>query len=190
MAITNPAAQQMFGSAVAHGITPRTVATWSSLVPRTPRVMVPIQLDALVVRQGGAAWADCRMSDPPAGVTSTNRRALLPPPFTDKTTSRNPGVYLHWALPDALTRGDAIGNDAKFPCIPDRWLVLRFYPSGSITDRREVEGWVLRSGDFPADGSLPQPIPLDQWVETGPNATSIDSLTALGRGDADRKSVV
>ena len=184
MAITNPAAQQMFGSAVAHGITPRTVATWSSLVPRTPRVMVPIQLDALVVRQGGAAWADCRMSDPPAGVTSTNRRALLPPPFTDKTTSRNPGVYLHWALPDALTRGDAIGNDAKFPCIPDRWLVLRFYPSGSITDRREVEGWVLRSGDFPADGSLPQPIPLDQWVETGPNATSIDSLTALGRGDA------
>src|ERR1019366_10552328 len=58
MAITNPAAQQMFGSAVAHGITPRTVATWSSLVPRTPRVMVPIQLDALVVRQGGAAWAD------------------------------------------------------------------------------------------------------------------------------------
>ena len=44
---------------------------------------------------------------------------------------------------------------------------------------------MLRSGDFPADGSLPQPIPLDHWVETGPNAiSSIDSLTALGRGDA------
>jgi hypothetical protein len=184
MPIINPAAQQMYAAAAAHGITPRTVATWSSLVPRTPRVMVPIQLDALVVRQGGGTWADCRMSDPPPGVTSTNRRALLPPPFTDKTTTRNPGVYLHWALPDALTRGVASGNDATFPAIPDRWLVLRFYPSGSITDRREVEGWVLRSGDFPTDGSLPQPIPLDQWVETGPNATSIDSLTATGRGDA------
>jgi hypothetical protein len=184
MPIINPAAQQMYAAAAAHGITPRTVATWSSLVPRTPRVMVPIQLDALVVRQGGGTWADCRMSDPPPGVTSTNRRALLPPPFTDKTTTRNPGVYLHWALPDALTRGVVSGNDATFPAIPDRWLVLRFYPSGSITDRREVEGWVLRSGDFPTDGSLPQPIPLDQWVETGPNATSIDSLTATGRGDA------
>ena len=184
MAISNPAAQQMFSAAAAHGITPRTVATWSSLIPRTPRVMVPIQLDALVVRQQGGSWADCRMSDPPAGVTSTNRRALLPAPFTDKTTSRSPGIYLHWALPDALTQGAASGDDATFPAIPDRWLVLRFFPSGSITARRAVEGWVLRAGDFPADGSLPQPIPLDQWVETGPNATSIDGLTALGRGDA------
>ena len=95
MPITNPAAQQMFGATAAHGITPRTVATWSSLVPRTPRVMVPIQLDALVVRQAGGSWADCHMSDPPKGVTSTNRRALLPDPFTDKTAPRDPGVYLH-----------------------------------------------------------------------------------------------
>ena len=184
MATVNPAAQQMFGAVAAHGITPRTVATWSSAIPRTPRVLVPVQLDALVIRQQGGEWADCRMSDPPAGVTSTNRRALLPAPFTDKTAARDPGVYLHWALPDALTQGAASGSDATFPAIPDRWLVLRFFPSGSITARRAVEGWVLRSGDFPADGTLPQPIPLDQWTETGPNATSIDSLTALGRGDA------
>ena len=118
MAITNPAAQQMFSAAAAHGITPRTVATWSSLIPRTPRVMVPIQLDALVVRQQGGSWADCRMSDPPAAVTSTNRRALLPAPFTDKTTSRSPGIYLHWALPDALTQGAASGDDATFSSDP------------------------------------------------------------------------
>ncbi|HEY6489864.1 MAG: hypothetical protein WCC26_04110 [Terracidiphilus sp.] len=184
MAITNPAAQQMFSATAAHGITPRAVATWSPSIPRTPRVMVPIELDALVVRQQGGTWADCRMSDPPTGVTSTNRRALLPAPFTDKTATRNPGVYLHWALPDALTQGAASGSDATFPAIPDRWLVLRFFPSGSLSARRAVEGWVLRSGDFPADGSLPQPIPLDDWVETGSNAISLDDLTALGRGDA------
>ncbi len=185
--VTSKAAQTMFSSAVAHGITPRTVATWSSLIPRTPRVLVPIQLDALVIRPDGVqqtVWADCRMKDPPAGATTASRRDLLPAPFTDKSATRAPGVYLHWALPDALTRGQASGSDVTFPAIPDRWLVVRMYPSGLINERRAIEGWVLRAGDYPADGSLPTPIPLDKWTETGADPTSTDEITAMGRGDA------
>jgi hypothetical protein len=184
--VTSKAAQTMFSSTIAHSITPRTVATWSPLIPRTPRVLVPVQLDALVIRPNAAqtVWADCRMKDPPDNATTANRRDLLPPPFTNKDGSRPPGVYLHWALPDALTRGQASGSDVTFPAIPDRWLVVRFYPSGLINERRAIEGWVLRAGDYPKDGTLPQPIPLFKWTETGPSDISTDEITAMGRGDA------
>src|SRR6266566_1390646 len=93
-----------FEIAAAHSITLRTLATWSSRVPRTPRVMVPVQLDALVVRNEGAKWADCAMSTPPAGDGRVPRLSLLPPPFKELAASRPKGVYLHWALPDGLTR--------------------------------------------------------------------------------------
>ena len=92
--VTSKAAQTMFSSAVAHGITPRTVATWSSLIPRTPRVLVPIQLDALVIRPDGAQqtyWADCRMKDPPSGATTAAAAIFSAPPFTDKSATRRQG---------------------------------------------------------------------------------------------------
>lgn len=39
-----------------------------------------------------------------------------------------PGVHLHWALPDALTRGevDRTSQQLRFPALPDRWIVVRF----------------------------------------------------------------
>ncbi|HYK35311.1 hypothetical protein [Alloacidobacterium sp.] len=211
---TNVTTQEMFSIAAAHGITQRTVASWSGLIPRTPRVLVPIQVDALVVRGQGGTWADCLMKNPPPGATTASRRDLLPPPFTNQA-ARATGVYLHWALPDALTHGTASVTsqpaqgstqqssssssqtaatnvaDATFPAIPDRWLVVRYYPSGSITSRRAIEAWVLRAGDYPTDSSgpqpipiPPQPIPIDQWTEAGPSAISRDDITAMGRGDA------
>ena len=179
MATTTP---EMFSIAAAHGITPRTIATWNQTLPRTPRVLVPIQLDALVVRQDGGTWADCRMRDPDPGVTQTTRRDLLPAPFAEIQGGRQKGVYLHWALPDALTQGAVDSNDpnsATFPAIPDRWLVLRLFPSTTQVARRAVRGWVLRAGDNP-----PTVVDLDAWTETGPSANSSDALTALGRGDA------
>jgi hypothetical protein len=170
---------EVFSIAAAHGITPRTIATWNATLPRSIRVQVPIQVDALVVRQDGGTWADCRMRDPGAGVTQTSRRDLLPAPFAEIQGGRKKGVYLHWALPDALTRGAADGSNAIFPAIPDRWLVVRMYPSTTHVGRRSIRGWVLRAGDNPVTV-----VDLDQWTETGPNATSTDALTALGRGDA------
>src|SRR5450759_4284740 len=129
-----------FALAAAHGITPRVIATWHADLPRTPRVLVPVQLDALVVRTETPAepWADCKMRAAPPGSTVT-RKSLLPPPFQDRAT-RPPGVYLHWALPDALTHGDATGDEVKFPAIPDRWLVIRVGPSVRGAARRGIRG--------------------------------------------------
>jgi hypothetical protein len=49
-------------------------------------------------------------------------------PFTEPTAGLPPGVHLHWALPDALTRAqvDPLAQTLRFPAVPDRWLVVRF----------------------------------------------------------------
>jgi hypothetical protein len=166
--------------AAAHGITARTIATWDPNLARTPRVLVPIQLDALVVRpqSGSGSWADCKMEVPPAGKT-VQRKALLPPPFKNLDQPRSPGVYLHWALPDGLTQGTDSGTAVTFPAIPDRWLILRFYPSTIGPQRRAVKGWVLRGVD-----QSPVAIDLDQWKETGNEPGAQDPpLSVVGFGD-------
>ncbi len=52
-----------FSAAAAYGITQRVVNTWNPYLLRTPRVLVPVQVDALVIRPGQAAtqWADCAL---------------------------------------------------------------------------------------------------------------------------------
>jgi len=168
-----------FALAAAHNITPRTMATWNQFLPRTPRVLVPIQLDVMMVRQDGETWANCLMATPDPNAGIQQRRDLLPPPFTELAKSRPPGAYLHWALPDALTSGTSDGAIGRFPVIPDRWLVLRLSPSLQIASRRAVAGWVIRSGDASPTVTL-----LDQWLETGPSPDPVkNSLTALGHGD-------
>lgn len=160
--------------------------------PRLPRVLVPVQLDVLLVRAEGGDWADCRMKDPvqnPPPDQPNDAEHLLPEPFTTLTDTlrhqRRPrGAHLHWAIPDGLTAGQredtydgSAGASAKFRPVPERWLVLRLSPSASPA-RRAVTGWVLE-----ADRDPPVATPLDQWNEPGPAAMGGDPLTALGRGD-------
>jgi hypothetical protein len=166
--------------AAAHGITSRVAATWYEHLLRAPRVLVPIQVDALVVRTEGGVWAKCEMQVPAADAADpTPRRELMPAPFSDLETSRPRGVYLHWALPDALTHGAAAtaGGPTVFPPIPDRWTVLRMSPGKGY--RRAVTGWVLETG-----GATPVVTPLDKWVEPGvPPAGLKGALTSFGHGD-------
>lgn len=171
-----------FSAAAAYGITQRVVATWNPYLLRTPRVLVPVQVDALVVRPGQAAtaWADCALKPHP-GTDGVTRRDLLPTPFAELASPRNSGVYLHWALPDALTAGSTSGdsNTATFPAAPDRWLIMRLSPATDGQQRRAVTGWVLRSGD-----QNPVPIDLDSFSEGPPSQDSISNpLTVLGQGD-------
>jgi hypothetical protein len=163
----------------AHGLTARTAATWSPLVPRDPRVLVPIVVDALVVRQTGAQWADTQMRrTDPAGTGVVDAKTLLPQPFAARSADRPLGVYLHWALPEALTRG-AQSDSIQFPALPDRWLIARISSSATHPDRRAVRGWILQAHD-----DDPQPIDLDAWHEPGAAPASIKNpLTALGYGD-------
>ncbi len=149
---------------------------------RIPRVLVPIELDGLVLRADQAGFADCRMSDPDS---AGGLQDLLPAPFTDLLAPRPRGVYLHWALPDALTRGqptqppaaDGTAPVADLPPIPDRWLIVRL-ALGATPDRRKIRAWVLESGG-------PQPVVSDlaAWHEPGTRAAPGHELTALGPGD-------
>jgi hypothetical protein len=177
-----------FSAAAAYGITQRVVNTWNPYLLRTPRVLVPVQVDALVIRPGQAAttWADCALKPHP-GTAGVTRRDVLPAPFAELATPRTSGIYLHWALPDALTAGTTDANaacpnssdTACFPAAPDRWLVMRMSPSTDGQQRRAVTGWVLRSGD-----QNPVPIDLDSFSEGMPSQDAISNpLTVLGQGD-------
>jgi hypothetical protein len=183
-----------FSAAAAYGITQKVIDTWNPYLIRTPRVLVPIQVDALVVRPGEAAeaWADCALKPDPATPGPVTRYDILPTPFAEQQQTRPPGVYLHWALPDALTRGvaDATGDTTTFPAIPDRWLVLRMYPAptaktgltfqpASDVPRRAVRGWVLRAGDKTATH-----VDLQSFVEDPPSDDAINNpLTVVALGD-------
>ena len=177
--------------AAAHGITDRLVSTWFPSLPRDPRVLVPILVEALVVRQGGGTWAETEMKPSPDAGDAVSAGTLLPDPFSQRPEGRAPGVYLHWSLPDALTHGtqsdssgtgtgaDASNANTIFPAVPDRWLVVRLSPSTTHSDRRAVKGWILQSHD-----KNPAKLDLDGWREPGKPPEGIQNpLTALGWGD-------
>lgn len=69
--------------------------------------------------------------------------ALDAEPFADAAVLE-PGVHLHWALPDALTRARTLTPDdgdqaVIFPAVPDRWLVLRFDPKAPSSGRPPIQ---------------------------------------------------
>jgi hypothetical protein len=138
------------------------------------RLLVPVHLDVLLVRQSGGRFADCAMAEPT--VEDQRHRDLFKPPFSERSAGRARGAYLHWALPDALTRGVAQADGAvSFNAVPDRWLVTRLSPS-TTPGRRAVRGWVLE-----ADRGIVHP--LDGWAESGQPPAGHAPLTALGHGD-------
>lgn len=57
----------MLSLAAAHNLTQGVFQTWYPPLVRTPRVLVPIELDVLMVRNTQQRWADCGMKTPPKG---------------------------------------------------------------------------------------------------------------------------
>ncbi len=159
-----------------HGINPRVASTWDPTLPRERRLLVPIQVDGLAVRQAGGTWADCRMAEPGDGEDTPRSIDLLPDPFTDLDEPRPRGVYLHWAMPDSLLHLDGTADpeaDPDVPALPDRWIVVRVWTApGSL--RRTRAAWVL---DARTDGG---PVALAAWRASTPDGLPI---TGLGTGD-------
>ena len=93
---------------------------------RDSRVLVPIDVQALYVPPGHTE-PTVRVPLSLAGADGAD-----PPPATgilEDGPPRAPGVHLHWAMPDALMRGE-LGdhgetNRLKLPPLPDRFVVLR-----------------------------------------------------------------
>lgn len=133
-------------------------------------LLVPIHLDALVLHQKQVvveAMADFTRLPYDDGRQDRNASVpylseeILSQPFQDRGLHLNAGVHLHWALPDALTKGymdlgtkadrQSKAQDARmlldaysrpstvtFPPVPNRWLVTRSR-SGAVERQWVVE---------------------------------------------------
>lgn len=61
------------------------------------------------------------------------------------------GIHLHWALPDALTRGVQKEGAVEFPQVPDRWLVNRIYILPGQKASIRVRSWIVESNYATSD---------------------------------------
>ena len=142
---------EAFTVAARTGVNLGSLVTWDPGLARPPRVLVPIDVQALVVAPQAtvpAVQVLPQLADPgPAGDVTT---AMPPVPPFSPSANRAPGVYIHWAAPDGVTStqtltpkpsqvGDNIG--AAMPPLADRWLVVRL---GGGSPRR-TRAWVIES---------------------------------------------
>src|SRR5271166_5555203 len=98
-------------------------------------LLVPIHLDALYLKKDRSvveAMADFSRLPYFDGKRDVNpdvanlSEEILAQPFEDRDLQLQAGVHLHWALPDALTKGVISEKDGtNFPAVPNRWLVTR-----------------------------------------------------------------
>lgn len=169
---------------------------FDTFLVREPRLLVPVDVQALVVRAGGndsepmvrLPWRDGKTEPPPLDVN-------------DAGTPRPPGVHLLWSPPAALSRGtfvddpaapgDATRRRLSLPVFPDRWVVIRLaVPLGSPTPL--ATGWAVESdtgnvtplSDWPAGvpASVADPVPADQLTAHAGGASWAQSYdAALGR---------
>jgi hypothetical protein len=161
----DPTLSAPFSALVRTELSAATLATWDPGLARDPRLLVPVDLQALVVpAEATLPRADVatRLFDPDAD-TGPNGMPVrrMPAPFTE-ADDRPPGVYLHWAMPDGLTQGRAeraggsAGGMGHRP-LPNRWLVVRAEQGRP----RSFRAWVLES-----ERGVSQP--LEGWSERPP----------------------
>ena len=162
---------------------------------REPRLLVPVDVCALVVRDGDEPMVRLPFRD--GGEADTLA------PVDDAGTVREAGVHLLWSVPKAFGRGtvvddpsapgDAARRVLELPVLPDRWLVLRLAVGSGESDPR-VRGWVLEADgatatpleDWPANRSrsvtLGTPVPVERLtIHVGGPAWTQSYDAALGR---------
>jgi hypothetical protein len=143
---------------------------------REPRLLVPVDVQALVVRAGS------NDTEPMLALPFRDGKQDLPPvKLDDPGTPRPPGVHLLWSVPAALGRGTLVddpqapGDPTRrrlaLPVLPDRWAVLRLaVPSGAAQPL--VTGWVVE-----ADAGTVTP--LADWPAVRTNTTQAGPPIAL-----------
>ncbi|MFM2378997.1 MAG: hypothetical protein RLZZ143_1575 [Cyanobacteriota bacterium] len=172
-------------------------------------LMIPVHLDALYLKRERLvveAMADLSIipyfnqkRDVNPNIAHISEE-IVSQPFQNQNLYLKAGIHLHWALPDALTKGIQ-DSDKKtvFPSVPNRWLVTR-------TLNGEKRQWVVesdylyREGEGEQLGSIAYPIeikngnhqpfrylgrklPIEAWLENDPKAEYLALLTAVGYGE-------
>ena len=143
---------------------------------REPRLLVPVDVQAMVVQAGvndtepmmRLPWRDGQTEPPPLDVH-------------DAGTPRPPGVYLIWSPPAALGRGTFVDDPAapgdvtrrklELPVLPDRWVVLRLAVTSGQRDPMTT-GWVIEADT----GNV---TPLPSWP--GGSATQVADAVPLAQ---------
>jgi hypothetical protein len=124
-----------------------SIATWDKQLMRRPRVLVPIDVQALYAPAGST---ETYVRLPFATTTPDGADPEpMPDPF-DRGVTRPAGVHLHWAMPDSLLSGVLADRDPgaenrlALPPLPDRWVVLRLLIPRNA-NRAVVTGWVIEA---------------------------------------------
>ncbi len=112
--------------------------------------------------------------------TKTPVASLGGQPF-NQDAQLEPGIHVHWALPDALTRAQSPGSGTTneaivFPGVPDLWLVTRFNPppaANAPSATRTWRAWVVES-------RIPKATPLESWTAAAaPDVNSIHTVAGV-----------
>ena len=150
-------------------------------------LLVPVALEVLLVRptvapEAPPAFAPTKMATPAPADQVGKRQQLLPDPF-GADVARPAGAYLHWSMPDGLTKAQqsTTGGAPVFPAIPERWLVLRL--TGDVTSGpRSLSAWLV-----PDVNATPLQLVPDALGTTapavGPAPKAGKAFTVLGTGD-------
>lgn len=178
-------------------------------------VVVPIKIDALWVHSDEYAvlnqvadfsklpYVSSELGDVNSDVANISEM-VLQQSFASSNLRLGNGLHLHWALPDALTKGEEGPEDMIFPSVPDRWLINRLV-NGTIQKQWIVESNYLYPEGINRQGatiSIPyrdddseqsyrfmgRQMPLATWMNKTAAQQEKDQyyhpFTALGYGEA------
>jgi hypothetical protein len=104
------------------------------------RLLVPMNIEALCVGKGDQRGVELRPNFRGIRQSRFLGQQMAKQNLFDTTADLlEPGVHLHWALPDGLTHGSKAQDEGlKFPLAPNRWLVVRSW------DELKGKKWQLR----------------------------------------------
>jgi hypothetical protein len=183
---------EAFTTAARTGVANAALGTWDAGLSRPMRVLVPCDVQALVVPPEAAVPAVPvlpQLADP-ASAGGDITAAMPPVPPFSPPVNRPPGVYLQWAAPDGVTSSQTLtpapsapGDDiaASMRPLADRWLVLCI---GGGRPRR-VRGWVIeaeRGRRVDLGSWTPTASPPDDGSSRTPHFPA-ERLTAMAGGD-------
>lgn len=180
-------------SALAHtGLAVGDFNRYDAALVREPRLLVPVDVQALVVRAG----------DEPMVRLPFRTETDLPPVIGDPGKPRPPGVHLWWRVPTAFGRGKVVDDPTapgdptrrvlQLPVLPDRWVVVRTVVPVGARDAIAT-GWVLEAdsatvtplADYPtatAAKVVGVPVPADRLtVHVGGPSWTATYDASLGR---------